>query len=240
MDNFFNSLTHDSLAWMKFINPDVETVGLTSIGVMLLISLVSSFFISSLYLYFYGNNTTGSQIHRAFPMLGLSITGIFISIQFSLPLSLGLLGALSIIRFRTPIKEPEEVGFIMLVISTSLGIATFNIGFLCVFLVVAVLGLVVLKYIHFFRSSSVDGGVLLVSMSEEQYRNSFKMIHQIISESNAQINLKSLTIEDPATATYDLKKTNKLNQLELTESILAIDPAVKVSIFINYSRITAY
>lgn len=240
MDNFFNSVTGDSLEWMKFINPDIETIGLFPIGVMLIISLISSFFISSLYLYFYGNTTTGSQIHRAFPMLGLSITGIFISIQFSLPLSLGLLGALSIIRFRTPIKEPEEVGFIMLVIASSLGIATFNIGFLCVFLLVAVLGLVILKYVPFFSSSNVDGGVLLLSMSQEQYHQNFKSIHEIIARSDARITLKSLTLEELTVVSYDLKQTQKLNQIELTEKILAIDPTLKINIFINDSRITAY
>lgn len=240
MDNFFNSVTSDSLEWMKFINPDIETIGLLPISVMLVISLISSFFISSLYLYFYGNKTTGSQIHRAFPMLGLSITGIFISIQFSLPLSLGLLGALSIIRFRTPIKEPEEVGFIMLVISSSLGIATFNIGFLCVFLLAAVLGLVLLKYVRFFGASNMDGGVMLLNMSQEKYHEHFKDIHEIVTTSDARITLKSLTLEEPTVVSYDLKETQKLDQIELTEKILAIDPTLKINVFINDSRITAY
>jgi hypothetical protein len=31
------------------------------------------------------------------------------------------MGSLSIIRFRTPIKEPEEVGFLLLVIAASVG-----------------------------------------------------------------------------------------------------------------------
>ncbi len=45
-------------------------------------------------------------------------------------------------RFRTPIKEPEEIGFIMLVVATALCCATFNIQFLGLILVVAVVGLV--------------------------------------------------------------------------------------------------
>src|SRR5688572_10498829 len=84
---------------------------------LMAVSLLSSLFISYLYVHFYSNRATGSQVHRAFPLLGISITAIFVTIQFSLPLSLGLLGALSIVRFRTPIKEPEEIGFIMLVIA---------------------------------------------------------------------------------------------------------------------------
>ena len=57
---------------------------------LMAVSLLSSLFISYLYVHFYSNRATGSQVHRAFPLLGISITAIFVTIQFSLPLSLGL------------------------------------------------------------------------------------------------------------------------------------------------------
>ena len=108
---------------------------------LMAVSLVSSLFIAYLYVHFYSSRATGSQVHRAFPLLGISITAIFVTIQFSLPLSLGLLGALSIVRFRTPIKEPEEIGFIMLVISTSIAIATFKLAFVAIIFVIALAAL---------------------------------------------------------------------------------------------------
>jgi hypothetical protein len=43
-------------------------------------------------------------------------------VKTSLALSLGLVGALSIIRFRTPIKEPEELAYLFLAIATGIGI----------------------------------------------------------------------------------------------------------------------
>ena len=97
--------------------------------VLMAVSLACSLVVSLLYVQFYASRATGSQVHRAFPLLGISITAIFVCIQFSLPLSLGLLGALSIVRFRTPIKEPEEIGFIMLVIAVSIATATFKLAF---------------------------------------------------------------------------------------------------------------
>ena len=108
---------------------------------LMAVSLLSSLFIAYLYVHFYSNRATGSQVHRAFPLLGISITAIFVTIQFSLPLSLGLLGALSIVRFRTPIKEPEEIGFIMLVIATSIASATFKLAFVGIIFVVALAAL---------------------------------------------------------------------------------------------------
>jgi uncharacterized membrane protein YhiD involved in acid resistance len=43
-------------------------------------------------------------------------------IKTSIALSLGLVGALSIIRFRTPIKEPEELAYIFVAIAIGLGL----------------------------------------------------------------------------------------------------------------------
>ena len=43
-------------------------------------------------------------------------------VKSSLALSLGLVGALSIVRFRTALKEPEELGFIFLSVAIGLGL----------------------------------------------------------------------------------------------------------------------
>ncbi len=128
---------------------------------LMAISLMSSIFISYLYVHFYSNRATGSQVHRAFPLLGISITAIFVTIQFSLPLSLGLLGALSIVRFRTPIKEPEEIGFIMLVIAVSIATATFKLAFVGIIFVVAVGALFLQALMRGFAKGMSDGTIVI-------------------------------------------------------------------------------
>lgn len=130
----------------------------------LLVSLVIAVLIASLYQVFYEQRATGSQIHRSFLLLGPSITGLFIAIQFSLPLSLGLLGALSFVRFRTPIKEPEEIGFLMLLIASSVVCATFNFLLLLALLVIAVIGLVMQKYVSKLVGSKREDGTVIVTL----------------------------------------------------------------------------
>jgi hypothetical protein len=128
---------------------------------LMAISMLSSLFIAYLYVHFYSNRATGSQVHRAFPLLGISITAIFVTIQFSLPLSLGLLGALSIVRFRTPIKEPEEIGFIMLVIAVSIATATFKLAFVGVIFVVALVALFAQSFQRGFMGRAADGTIVI-------------------------------------------------------------------------------
>ncbi len=147
---------------------DVASLGIGTLAAVLLVSLASSVFIAYLYQVFYRARATGSQVHRAFPLMGISITAIFISVQFSLPLSLGLLGALSIVRFRTPIKEPEEIGFILLVIATSLAAATFNLTFLGIILAVAVIALLLLRARLPMISAVLNDGMLMVTLPAAQ------------------------------------------------------------------------
>ena len=128
---------------------------------LMVVSLLSALFIAYLYVHFYSNRATGSQVHRAFPLLGISITAIFVTIQFSLPLSLGLLGALSIVRFRTPIKEPEEIGFIMLVIATSIAVATFKLAFVGIIFVVALAALFGQALTRRMTGAESDGTIVI-------------------------------------------------------------------------------
>ena len=144
----------------------MKDIGIIGFLFALGVSLACGIFVAHLYRYFFSGRSTGSQIHRAFPMLAVSVTAIFMTIQFSLPLSLGLLGALSIVRFRTPIKEPEEIGFLMLVIAASLICATFNFTFLGIMLLVAVAGLFILR--TGWLNQAHEGGLVVVTLSREE------------------------------------------------------------------------
>jgi hypothetical protein len=56
------------------------------------------------------------------PVICLTTLLVISVVKSSLALSLGLVGALSIVRFRTPIKEPEELAYIFLAISIGLAL----------------------------------------------------------------------------------------------------------------------
>lgn len=114
-----------------------ESLDLGTFALALAVSLAAALAAAGLYRAFYESRGTGSQIHKSFAMLSLAITTLFLCIQVSIPLSLGLLGSLSIIRFRTPVKEPEEVGSLMLVIASSIAAATFHFAFIAVMLALA-------------------------------------------------------------------------------------------------------
>lgn len=62
------------------------------------------------------------EFAQVFPFVLLTTVLIISVVKSSLALSLGLVGALSIVRFRTPIKEPEELAYLFISIAMGLGL----------------------------------------------------------------------------------------------------------------------
>ena len=62
------------------------------------------------------------EFGQVFPFILLTTILIITVVKSSLALSLGLVGALSIVRFRTPIKEPEELAYLFISIAMGLGL----------------------------------------------------------------------------------------------------------------------
>jgi hypothetical protein len=63
-----------------------------------------------------------SEFAGVFPFILLTTILIITVVKSSLALSLGLVGALSIVRFRTPIKEPEELAYLFIAIARGRGL----------------------------------------------------------------------------------------------------------------------
>jgi hypothetical protein len=63
-----------------------------------------------------------AEFAQVFPFILLTTVLIITVVKSSLALSLGLVGALSIVRFRTPVKEPEELAYLFMAIAMGLGL----------------------------------------------------------------------------------------------------------------------
>ena len=79
-------------------------------------------------LYFQDNEPQDGSLARSLILLTPALTATFWMIQSSIILSLGLLGSLSFVRFRTPVKRSEDVTFIVICISCAIACATYSYG----------------------------------------------------------------------------------------------------------------
>ena len=84
-------------------------------------------------------------------------------VKESITLSLGLVGALSIVRFRTPIKDPEELSFLFITISIGLGLGANQVA-------ITLIGFAVLSGVLITRGitrRSEEGRNLLITFSSD-------------------------------------------------------------------------
>ena len=212
-------------------SPQQITVG--GFVFLMVVSLVSSLFIAYLYVHFYSSRSTGSQVHRAFPLLGLSITAIFVTIQYSLPLSLGLLGALSIVRFRTPVKEPEEIGFVMLVIAVSLATATFQLPFVGITLLVAVAALLVQRYAREVSRTLTDG-TIVISFPSGSAASDATAVADLLSRRLRKATLESVSQTDRETVmSYNFEGVAEGSLLGLQAELSAAARQSTYNVFVN-------
>jgi hypothetical protein len=231
-------MENNAQEWLKvlsgFGSKTMDQIGFLPFLGLMGISLFSSFLVALLYVRFFKSRSTGSLIYRAFPLLGTSITAIFITIQFSLPLSLGLLGALSIVRFRTPVKEPEEIGFIMLVVATSLCCATFNILFLGIILVIAFVALLGLHFGKRFLDLRQNDGMLIISVPTASYHQLSEKIRSVIDQSLPTKRLDSLVENNGETVlSYNFSNVADLKVLQIQDVLQGLDPGLRTNIYNN-------
>ena len=102
---------NDLLSIEQFAQQSISIVLVNLLLCMILVSFVGWFYKKF-------SRSLGGKTHvgAILPLIGLTVFMVITVVKSSLALSLGLVGALSIVRFRTPIKEPEELGYLFLTI----------------------------------------------------------------------------------------------------------------------------
>ncbi len=102
----------------------------------LLLSALLAWVLGRVYVKFGTTLSNRGQFASNFLLVTMTTMLIITIVKSSLALSLGLVGALSIIRFRAAIKEPEELAYLFLAISVGLGLGAEQTAITCLAFVV--------------------------------------------------------------------------------------------------------
>jgi hypothetical protein len=208
-------------------------MGLPQIVVGLGFSLLASIVVYLLYQMFYGSRHIGAGVHRTFIIGGPAITALFLGIQVSIPLSLGLLGALSFVRFRTPVKDPAEIGFLLLLIASSIGAATNN------FLATGILLLIVIIVLGIYwltrnRISVFGRGHLMISVDQPSYAGLESRMSAFLKEKLRGLRLETMSVlEDRVSLHYQYRKRTGFDWPAFTSELNQLAGSAKVELFIG-------
>jgi uncharacterized membrane protein YhiD involved in acid resistance len=100
----------------------LEPLSLTTLLLNSLIGIILSTGVAWYYARFGEGLSNRAKFARLIPVLCLTTILVISVVKASLALSLGLVGALSIVRFRTAIKDPEELIYLFIAIAIGLGL----------------------------------------------------------------------------------------------------------------------
>jgi uncharacterized membrane protein YhiD involved in acid resistance len=164
---------------------------------------------------------------RNFLLLTVTTTLIISIIKSSLALSLGLVGALSIVRFRAAIKEPEELSFLFLAVAAGLGLGAGQAVVTVVALVV-ILGLIAVRSL--VRKAPDQPNLYLTVTSPAPGKLSASQIMQALAASDARASLKRFD-ETPdlleASFLVDFREVGKLEKF--SQRLREMSQAVRIS-----------
>jgi hypothetical protein len=100
----------------------IEPLSIMALLIALGVGLVLSLILRWHFQRFGSTLSNRAEFAQVFPFILMTTILIISVVKSSLALSLGLVGALSIVRFRTPIKEPEELAYLFIAIAIGLGL----------------------------------------------------------------------------------------------------------------------
>lgn len=120
-------------------------------------------------------------------ILGPIVTLVMFLIQGDLVLSLGLVGSLSIIRFRTPIKDTRDMVFLFWSIAVGLGVGTLN--WTLSILATIILGLLISVFYLVKYGRQTHNEYILVISGKDKLND--EIIYAVNQEATVSIQLRS-------------------------------------------------
>ena len=191
-----------------FFNSSVD-ISLASFILSIIISAILAYLIKITYIQNSQTLSNKSYFSDQFIPLATITCLVITVIKFSLALSLGLVGALSIVRFRTPIKEPEELVYLFFVIGIGLACGA-NQYIIAIFATLLIVGI-----IFFLR---------LTRVKESKSKSNYSEINviQINIKNNQELIKINEILEKIKNHTNFIKlKSSFINQIESTYIIWA-------------------
>ena len=160
------------------------------------------------------------EFSQVCPFILLTTILIITVVKSSLALSLGLVGALSIVRFRTPIKEPEELAYLFIAIAMGLGLGADQ---RIPTLVAGPLILIVMAVFKWSRKESKKKNLYLSLDWRENHgktENFLTQFNRVIEKHVLMLDLRRMDVrEGGLEATYFIDVENPDNLSKLVEDL---------------------
>jgi hypothetical protein len=212
-------------------NTQNNTFDLGTFAINLLLAVITSFILSWVYVYWGASLSNRRKFAANFMLITVTTTFIILIVRSSVALSLGLVGALSIIRFRAAIKEPEELAYLFFAISLGIGLGDNQrmVTLLTMVVVILVLGLA-----RLLRQSQADVNLNLSVSSRNPSKVDMQQVMGALEKHCSKLRL--LRYDETGNAlemsfVIEFRHTSDLNQARA--ALLALSDELEISFMDN-------
>jgi len=215
----------------SFLTTQSTQISIASFAINLIFVAVLSCLLGFIYVRYGKSLSNRRAFAKNFILVAMTTMFIITVVKTSLALSLGLVGALSIVRFRTAIKEPEELAYLFLAISIGLG---FGAGqTLITFIAFAVIVLVI--FIAAFSYKREKNQNLYLTISAENLVNvSLEKIVEILKRYCSGVILKRFDETKEILEASFLVEFANFEQLNKSKvELLGLDNSLKINFLDN-------
>ena len=199
--------------------------------VNLFLTAMLSFMLGRIYVK-HGNSLSNRRMFaKNFVLLGMTTMLIITIVKSSLALSLGLVGALSIVRFRAAIKEPEELAYLFLIISIGLGFGA-NQRLITVVAAVVICGIIIAR--SRYHQGSEHQNLYLTVASHSPKKITLEEIMGTLKKHCSLVDMKRFDETKEVLEASFLIEFDKFEQLQSAKSELQkLNNSIKITFLDN-------
>ena len=197
-----------------FANQTIQ-IDLSNFVINLITAIILSFLVQQTYNKTAKTLSNVQNFSKNFVILGLTTAIIITIVKSSLALSLGLVGALSIVRFRAAIKEPEELVFLFLIISVGLGCGAGQLGITIIGTIIAII--IILALSHFESRKKIikiENFNFSIISKKKLDSNNLKDVIDIVTNNSDDCELISISQNSDGTNINLLSRFSKISNIE--------------------------
>ena len=205
-----------------------ETLSIATIVLNNIVALVIAFFVMFTYKSTYSGTAYSRKFNISIGSITIITTMIMSVISNNIALSLGMVGALSIIRFRTAVKDVRDAAFIFWSIAVGIGCgvsqyALIGIGsiFLFLFLLLTKQSVLSEKQLLVIQGT-LEAQNEIVAVVEHHFGNAAHQVIKNVDRNGCEI---VYNIKESA-----LKKANEKNMVDISQRLLKVDGVIRVNL----------
>ena len=203
-----------------------------------ILAILLSSVLARIYLIYGKTYSDRHLLARTFVVLSLTTMLVITVVKSSLALSLGLIGALSIVRFRTPIKEPEELVYLFYALAIGIGLGAGRKDFTIIMSII-VFGFIIIRAKFRDKDEALPNLTLIVetgSIPHDQKKIRLDRITSSLAPLCTIVNISRVEMLDnklEAVINIELNSVSSLNQI--IDELTKIDKGINFRILDNAS-----